>query len=313
MKRVLLTHYDLDGVGCNILAGALAPFDKVFYYGYAKITDAIKSGKLSGYDRCLITDVSLTKELFDIVYGEYGDNFTWFDHHTHSEEMLKDYKFEPNAPKPSIVVDMKMSATALFFTKFLKSHHKDMAMFEEMVSYIDSYDMWRHETHPEHFNKGYDLNTLFWDMGLYDFRDRFKYGTVKLNTREQKIADVHRLTVEDSITSCEKMEIDSKNAIFIGTEPKYVNDFSLHFKEYNVLYMVYTTQNDMLRISIRNRLDNIPLDGIVKSAQAKFPEQVITAGGHDKASGVDLHNECGMNDIIDVIEFIHEGIYENVA
>lgn len=297
--RVLLTHHDLDGVGCDILIRNLVPLSKVCNCGYGKVGNIISSGGLSGFDTCIVTDISLTQDQFNTINEEYGNKMVWIDHHPHSLEVA-----EHALEYDNVVVKMGASATMLVMMKYMEyfKKNKNFTQLSKFVSYVDAYDMWRCDSRPVEFQRGYDLNTLFWDGSYWSFRDRFMCGFDKFSTKELQIISQHNRNRDSSIKETHREELDKETALFLGAARKYINDFSLIFDNYQTFFIVYHSDG-MPKLSIRTRKEGIPLDKIIKGIDN---ENIVSGGGHNKAAGIDFCENVSFDTIIDVVEMIYK-------
>jgi oligoribonuclease NrnB/cAMP/cGMP phosphodiesterase (DHH superfamily) len=305
MKTVGLFHYDLDGVGSDILMSKLFKFDKKFQCGYGKIKEYISSGKVSNYDNLVIADVSLTKDQFMKLKGEYRDNFLYIDHHQQSVDMIDSLKKKYKITKTKM--DSSFCATALIFRTFYKqlSKFKGIGKF---VSLVDSYDMWRVNTHPDMFLKGYDLNVLFWKYGYYDFFERFsKNLSTQMTKDEQSWIDNHKSKRDNAIKSTEKIPF-GKNSLFVFNPPNsYINDFPLQLPNYDFYYMLFSNTDGKLTLSLRSKKDAvIAMGDIARDAKEEYSRFIGTAGGHPQAAGIDFDDDVPYDTIIDVLEFIND-------
>lgn len=301
-RRVLMTHFDLDGVASSILIKKMIqPIEKRICCGYGKVKSKIERGEMSGFDSCIVTDISLDPDQFGRLSSEYGDKMLYIDHHPTSQEALLHYQGDAK-----IHYNTKFSATGIVFqkyAKFLKSH-EDIAKF---VFAVDSYDMWRHQTHPDMFKLGYDLNVLFWKYGFYAFEDRFSYSfCTHFNANEKLWISEYKLARDEAMKKADITKFHNNSVLIFDADQEYVNDFALQMPQYDVFYIVYVSKQGSMRISIRSLLDGdaVNIGQITKEFEGTNTN-IISAGGHPQSGGIDLEDGVDVDSIIDIVEAIN--------
>jgi len=306
-RRVLLTHYDLDGISCDILMSKIYDFTEKKAYSYNKIRESISNGYLKWYDSAIVTDISLTKNQFKDIAKEYGKKFLYVDHHRPTIQMLISMEKDDNFP--ICLVNDRMSATALIFYHFFGSL-KQYKGIGKYVSAVNAYDMWLYESKPKDFSIGYDLNILFWEYHYDDFYKRF-FNSFDLNftSQEQKWIYNYKKEREKALDRTELHTFGRNSALFLYTDRKYINDYTLEYPEFDVYYMVYINNDDEIVLSIRSTLnpDIVELGEIVRNIKDKH-DIILTAGGHPQAAGVNFSKKTSLDDIIDIIEEINNDV-----
>lgn len=298
-RRVLMTHYDMDGVGCDILLSKMWKFEKKYMSGYAKIKQKISQGDLKFYDSCVVSDICLTPEQYKDISSEYGDKFLLIDHHEPTKDALVAYNNGSN-----VIFSSKFCATALIFQSFNNKlkYYKDIASF---VIAVDAYDVWRHKTHPENFEVGYDLNTLFWKYGYWDFFDRFTDNfSLKWSEEESLWIDEHKKKRDEAINKSDMNEFGDNSLLVLNITSDYVNDYTLQFPQYDVYYMVYVNADGKIVLSSRTSLEDVQLGYIVRDVRGMY-DDILTAGGHPKSAGIDFKSTTPLDVILDVVEDIN--------
>lgn len=305
-RRVGLYHFDLDGVACDILISKMYTFEKKFKCGYAKMKKYIVDGALSGYDTAIIADISLTYGQFQQMAAEYGKNFLYIDHHGPSVEMVRGLK---NNESPCFV-NTEYSGAGITFQTFHK-RLMNIPGIMDFITSVDAYDCWRWKTHPDNFGIGYDLNTLFWQYGYNDFYSRFYDDmSIKWQSHEQKWISNHAKARDNAIINADKTPFGKNSLIVIDTPESYVNDFGLQFPEIDIFYLLYTTIQGNLSLSVRTTKKDIDVGGALKQAKMGNP-YINTAGGHPEAGGMDFYGEMELDLILDIIETINNTLEGN--
>lgn len=306
--NVLLTHYDMDGVGCDIILSKLIKFDKKMHVGYGSLGKKLEQNVIYRYDRCFVTDLSLEREQLKKLIEHFDTKLFYADHHETTKksiEVLKELNaIGGNKYKPRILYDQEMSGTGLIAKKLAKLlSATDRSRIASIVPFIDAYDMWRNIDYSRNFAIGYELNVLFWYYKYDKFFKRFCNGFSGFNKTENKIIEKHYKKREKSMNKATKVEISKKQVMYYNVNQEYINDYTLVFPEYEVYYMVYRTRSNELKVSMRTRGSEIDLSGYADTAQIMF-DSVKNAGGHKCASGVNFKLGAIDNDALDVVDYI---------
>ena len=129
---LLLTHTDLDGVGCAVLfTGAGPAGGRVELVDNGSIDDRVRAA-LDASPSVLVTDHGVdatTAERVD-AYIAAGGAFTLLDHHRSTEHL---------SGRPWATVDETRSATGLLF-----DHLGQPAAFAEFTRLVEDHDLWLH-------------------------------------------------------------------------------------------------------------------------------------------------------------------------
>lgn len=306
-NRVLMTHYDLDGVSCDILMSSMYDFSVKHKCGYMKVKQKIGNGELMWFDSCVITDISLTLEQYNFISGEYKDRFLYIDHHKPSVDMIAD--LPKNFSK--CMMDHKFSATGIILKAFKKV--QKLPGVGPYVRAVDAYDKWRVKTHPDIFSMGYDLNALFWYYGYEAYYDRFSNNySLNYSVNEQEVIDEHKSNRDQAIQDSDKNDFGKNSLLVLNPSKDYINDYTLQLPDYDFYYMVYKNGNDDMIISVRSPLDYVDVGAILRQVRDEF-DIVVTAGGHPQAGGADLDGSTPMDSILDVVERINSLLEEKTV
>lgn len=146
MKRLLVSHVDLDGWGSIILylyfkeKGTSIPelmFDKymVVDYGWEQTPENIEY--IASFDEVLMVDMSASKETAEYIRSK-GTYFRMLDHHLSSDWLKED--------KDSIWDDTRCG-TRIFWEDYVKPVIKRFPpILQDFVSIVDTYDCWREDS-----------------------------------------------------------------------------------------------------------------------------------------------------------------------
>jgi uncharacterized protein len=190
MPRRLLTHTDLDGIGCAVLfAGAASGGAGFELVENGQIDGRVRAALASGAD-ILVTDHGVSEETADLVddFVARGGRFSLLDHHRSAL---------PLAARGWAVVDESRSATGLLF-----DHLGRPPAFEEFARLVEDHDLWRHED-PRSERLAALVGLLGHERFLERFRDdpavSFREGELLLlENAERRREDFLRKKVEQA-------------------------------------------------------------------------------------------------------------------
>ena len=140
-NNILITHNDLDGVGCSVI-GKLLGFQWVFYASYNRGNYYV-SHVLHQAIRCIpniewvyLTDISLSDKIWEEIEPDVrGMNVRLIDHHDTSKnaELYKD--------KVKVDIDLDISAAKLFYRLFEKDYPQ-LHDYSDFIDAVSAYDTW---------------------------------------------------------------------------------------------------------------------------------------------------------------------------
>lgn len=156
MKKILITHDDLDGAGCAIVFKQVYPDIEIQHHDY-KTIDGIAAElwiNRADYDKIFFADISPSEEIGLAMLED--PKFVIIDHHKTREYLIGSPFF-----------DINKSGTYLSYEFF----HSDIDI-PEFVHGVNAWDIWDLESP---FRKlGEDLNLLFGYYGMDVFVCEFK-------------------------------------------------------------------------------------------------------------------------------------------
>ncbi|MGM9925699.1 MAG: DHH family phosphoesterase [Bacillus sp. (in: firmicutes)] len=289
----LLSHSDLDGVGCGILA-------KLAFSGQVKV----KYNSLSSLNReieafveadeqdvfLLITDLSPDEEneqRLAAYYQEKG-NVQLIDHHKTALH-LNEYEWGHVAVEEG--EDRLASATSLFYRYLIDNRLvEETNAVAEFVELVRQYDTWEWEKNDN--RQAERLNALFFLMSIEEFEETM---TERLRTSdhfyfdefEKKLLDIEEKKKERYIRRKKRevlpKEADSHFAGVVYAESYHSELGNELGKEYPHLDYIAIVNMGGRRVSFRTVHNAIDVSAIA----AEFG-----GGGHEKASGCSLSNEA---------------------
>ena len=286
----LLSHNDLDGVGCGILA-KLAFGDKVRvrYNSIGSLNREVEWFLRNDKNTFLfITDLSVNDENEKHLeeYYQAGGKLQLIDHHQTALH-YNDYDWG------HVVVENEegnlTSATSLFYDYLVK--HELLAETEavsEFVELVRQYDTWEWEKNEN--EKARRLNTLFFFVSIDEFEatmlERLEISdTFQFSEFEEKILDMEENKTERYIRRKRRELVQKKiGDLYAGVvfAESYHSELGNELgKEYPHLDYIAILNIGGRRMGFRTVLDHID----VSEVAARF-----NGGGHAKAAG------CSMND-----------------
>ena len=181
MKFINITHNDLDGIGCSVVASYIAKLMNLEFVNFnvkigsqeKLLSDIIKS--ISNGDpkisEILISDIGIsdeTAEMLNTIQQSKTINIRWIDHHATNIAVANKYNW-------AIVKSKDGKGVPISATKLLVSHYKRLlavlpiydtiVSFAEIVSRYDTWE-WKNNPSPVYKKSEEDLNILFQDLGI---------------------------------------------------------------------------------------------------------------------------------------------------
>lgn len=306
----LLSHNDLDGVGCGILAKlAFGKQVKVRYNSVSSLNREIEFFLENDHPETFlfITDLSPNKEnekKLDDFYHAKG-KIQLLDHHKTALH-FNDYEWgyvlvEDNEGKLT-------SATSLFY-KYLVKHRLLEATdaITEFVELVRQYDTWEWEKNENH--QAHSLNSLFFLVSIDDFEEKMierlltsehfdfdEFEKKMLNMEEDKIDRYIRRKKREIVQS----ETGEHMAGIVYAESYHSELGNELGKEYPHLDYIAILNMGGKRISLRTIHDHIDVSEIAG---------YFGGGGHQKASGCHLTDDAYKLFVLDT--FLLEPLQED--
>ncbi|AOQ24611.1 Oligoribonuclease NrnB [Moorella thermoacetica] len=275
---ILITHNDLDGIGCAVLALAINPETKVYICTYDDVNKVV-ANVFSEKDELFITDLSVNQETAEKL--KTRGQVTLLDHHK-TAAWLNQY--------PWAQVDTSYCGTKLFYN-YLISHNANIKPYEDFVMLVNDYDLWLHKD-----PRSRQLNRLLQIVGDYGFISRFvtkpeiNFAPVEqflLDLEEEKIQNYCQNTVVYQLVDQE----DNKY-IFAFAE-RYTSELAEYllkkYKDY--AYVMLANLNSIHpKISLRSRGD-FDVSAIAKQHGG---------GGHKAAAGFSVDPKLLFSTILEL-------------
>ncbi len=167
MKKLLHTHTDLDGLGCLLMTRCFDHyeyFDKVQLLNYQDYEESILLYEdIQQYSEVWFIDISPDAKLLRLLLDN-NIKTVIIDHHESFYKELWEPLTDKEKSKIEYVYDNKKSGTLLSFEyyKKLKNTPRVPLVLNQIVERINAYDLWLDTKDRPLFEKGMDLNRIFW-------------------------------------------------------------------------------------------------------------------------------------------------------
>lgn len=310
----LLTHTDLDGIGCELLIKL--KFGKnnvdVSKCGYHNINSILYSTLKNekDYDKIYITDISVDEKMAKWIEKDFKHKVVLIDHHP-TALWLNRYNW---ATVKTHINDEVVSATKLVYDNVLEHSSicfKDTSL-EDIISRVDEFDTWKWNSKVN--LKAKELNDICYILGLDEMSDFLYESVINSNgntelvySDEINILLKHReKEYKECLESANKSMITAtyKQYMFgLVYSDRFNSELGNDLAKMNPKLDFIAILNMKTGLSLRGVKDNIDLGLIAKEMGAEIN---CKGGGHPKASGVTLTKEFKLNLFKDVFHCVEE-------
>lgn len=284
----LITHNDLDGIGCEIVFKLLYGNEvDVFSLGYNEVNNIVEQSleelRLGTYKKLFITDLSINEELARIIDKE-GLKVQLLDHHP-SAIHLNEYPFA------QVIINLsnglKNSGTYLSFVNLMNDlinkelYNESLEDFVELVRQYDTWE-WKEIFKNEEAKR---LNDLLYILGREKFVDnmirRIKNNEILFSETDELILEIKQKEIDNYINIKEKGLIIKDFKLYkigIIIADSYTSELgNILCERHEELDFIAIIKQGA--VSLRTVKDDINLSDIAKQ---------FGGGGHPKASGFPL-------------------------
>ena len=298
----LITHTDLDGVGCAILAYLAMQNIHVKYCNYDDVDDETEKvlDRMTAEDRLIITDISVSEMVAEKLDAwntkNKKESVRLFDHHSTAQWMNR-YSWCTVKEFNTDVPDLKTCGTELFYNwlvsiNILKKHPS----LSHFVTVVCDYDTWRWASMGKDGLLSKQINDLFYIYGLKDFinwcllplsNKKFPELTyadkLVLHMRKREINSYLKEKEKSYAESCAYINVDSYR--FFGSfvfADKYISELGNYIcKQHSELDFVCLINLSENKISFRTTKDYVNVARIAS---------LFGGGGHPKSAGASIHS-----------------------
>lgn len=176
-KVKIFSHNDLDGVGCGIVAKLAFKNADVSYCGYHNIDDRVKefitSEEHLKYDQIFITDISVNKEVEELINSSsFSHKFKLLDHHATALHLNQN---EWAFVNPDGILGKNSGTNMLFEYLKMNGFFKNVIYLDALTVFVEKirrYDTWEWKTAYDD-SEASSLNDLFYLYGINRFEKTF--------------------------------------------------------------------------------------------------------------------------------------------
>ena len=179
---ILVTHNDLDGAGCEIVARwfySELTSERIYHCDYDVVDSLVERLLSTTTDKIIIADISVKKEPAIEIEKNYKDRVELFDHHQTVIPYLGQYSW--------VKLDMARCGTKLLFDT-LQKRYKEInvpKLLEDFVFYVNDYDLWIHSSPISS-----QINDMLYLLGLHVFAENMLQ---KMRANQPLIGDSDQL------------------------------------------------------------------------------------------------------------------------
>lgn len=273
-KILSLSHNDMDGVGAQIILGAIYKNITYICIKYQEIDKVLSGMNCDEYDYVFLTDITPSKhELLDKF-----NNVIVIDHHENME----------NNPSKKVFINRKHSATKLVKHFMEKMYDVELSDYDDFVKYVNDYDTWTLK-----YKGAKRMNLLYTYYSEDKFRNRFKSGNMKLTDKEKNYILESEKKFVELYENLEIIEFEKINGcVFYHDEVINELAYRLMKEEGYKIVLINTTKN--YNLSLRSSLDDFNF--------GKYLREKGWGGGHKQAAGIKCENEKELTEILIAIE-----------
>ena len=280
----IITHNDLDGISCAILAmKSFKHIKKVVYCTYDQINKIVEklivTREFMEYEKVFITDISISNELTSRIEFLNIDNLLLFDYH---QTALHLNQFDwCNVHKT--LNNKRTCGTELFYQYLLETKALMPCKAEKRyVDYVCAYDNYLKLS--EDFKNGDNLNKYFKILGRENYIDFVLKTNGEIKQSEKHIIDLFDSLIMRYVAEKEQSILlmpyrDKKiGVVFADQHTNYIADVCCRNKPIDYIVIINLSRETM---SLRTIYDHIDVGVIAKT--------YFKGGGHPKAAGAPLN------------------------
>lgn len=311
MKNKLITHSDLDGVGCAILFKTVYPDGNIQYMRpdniNKKINKWLDEETYKYFDKVVITDLSVDEKTaykIDSLIKENRLNLTIIDHHDSASELANKYDWFYEIGETN---GYTQSATSLFY--FYLLNHIDSTQkfkvsilngYSNMVEAIRLYDTWEWVNDKSNPAPS-QLNDLLWLTGRERFIHRFLTNSeiYPLSTAESTLLSKNDEDKTKYLNRTLKYDVTydydfGGNLVTIVNAHQFINELGSAILE---------SDDFKMRKSKVVAMINFPMTISLRSDDNKSAEELaikLGGGGHEDSAGIPIiQNEKVIKPVLD--------------
>lgn len=261
--RILsISHYDLDGMGCQIVLANVFTNISFINTSFYNLDEKLESLDYSKYDYVIVTDVH--PENKNTIY--LSDKIILIDHHPSDMHDPKNNHY--------VIHDKGKCATVLTKHFVEKLYNVKLSELNEFVNLVNDYDMWILKD-----TRSKQLNDLMFHYYKSSFRDKFIDGRTTFTEDEiewlkEYDKKFHKIYDEIDVYDFEKI-----NACIVNPEGgHFTNEISHRLMEEEKYDLVVVRNPNTERASVRTQLDSLDIGEVL--------DGFGWGGGHKQTAGM---------------------------
>lgn len=282
MRVLSISHWDLDGCGCQIVLANY--FDNITFRSctFNNIDTALLHTPYDQYDVVFVTDI-YPKSEESIVCPE---KTVILDHHDSAQHL--------HDPAKNRLVDNSHCATHLVKRYIETKTKRNLTYLKSLVYLINDYDCWIHNN-----PKSRMLNELYGRYRENRFRKRFMQGHTRFTTEEITFIQQRIREFRQEWDKLELFDLPVSNGcLFVSSE--FINDLGdrlLREEGYKLIFMINPKSH---HISVRHKIEGLHIGHLLQDLQI--------GGGHENAGGISDTGEDTWQDQRDKITIVEREI-----
>lgn len=297
---VLLSHWDLDGAGCSVIADHIWNIKDRKHQGYGKIRKSLEylvNNHSADVQTIVIADLKILPEDLEYAISNF-DNVVYYDHHESSAEFVswteKFSNFECH-------FDLTRCSTALMWIDGVKTKGvRITSRLDAFMQTVNAYDMWNQKS--KRWKHGLLLNDLFWEISMDAFRERFADGLTHFTIEELLFADQQeakrKKAVDDAI-----IETTDDGSTIVMLSDSIAIGAAAELLDGDIFYIIPVGERASTNISVRlkGEAQNLNVNEGCSLLAEKFPGVIQSGGGHKFAGGITFVPNTTINNMVDFL------------
>lgn len=181
-RRILVTHTDLDGVGCAVIYAKCFPQVEVYFAMPDDVNEVVMDVISNPHNEgipVMISDLSVNEDVAAILNNRGKSEL--IDHHKTALGLTEKYQWA--------LVDISLCATMLMYN--VMSNMFNLSDYADFARMVDNYDRWGEGHGP--CDKSADMSRLVWLLGQERFFKRFvAISSLKFSPVEESIIELDK-------------------------------------------------------------------------------------------------------------------------